>query len=370
MTDILRLSEDISQNTLRRTVEILSSGGVIIVPTDTVYGLITKAFSKQAFKHLERIKGNRLFPYVVLFESIQNLKEHFISLNPFQVRVIESLAFTPATFILNPGENTPSNYRYSEFGIGVRIAQNELITKISKQLDSPLWATSANRGGGFAPVSFKEIDDSLIEEVDLAFNGNVTKYAEASTVVDLRKMPFQILRAGPQMDRISAVLKQSRTPLEVLVVCTGNICRSPLTEALLTDGFGDPKYAGVRISSAGTHASPGFPATDYMLNISREWGIDYSDHEARFLTEELVYNSDIILVNETAHADWIIDRYPAIADRIQYLGEPLGLRNIPDPYGYDQDFYQKSADLIREVSKEWAIRIRSIIDEIGWTPLL
>ncbi|MCF7810276.1 Sua5/YciO/YrdC/YwlC family protein [bacterium] len=368
MAEIYRLTSKIPTELLRKISETLSNGGVIIVSTDTVYGLFAEAFNSTAFERIEKIKDCRNLPYVVMFESIQHLKQYFSLLNPFQRRFIEALASIPATFILDPIENIPADFRYEKFGIGVRIAQNDHIIDISKQSVLPLWATSANRSGGATPVEFTEINSDLINEADIVLDTGRTSFAKASTVIDIRKFPFKILRQGALMEDIEGVIKHSTEPLEVLIVCTGNICRSPLAEALLKKEFGDPMQSGVRISSAGTHASPGFPATDLMLNIAREWGIDYSDHEARIFDKALVYKSDVILVNEDAHADWIIQKYPDIADRIKYLGEPLGLEDIPDPYGSDRDVYIKSANIIKSAVDEWNVRLKQLVRDIGWKP--
>src|SRR5512136_1311836 len=94
----------------------------------------------------------------------------------------------------------------------------------------------------------------------------------------------------------------------VLVVCVGNICRSPMAEALLRARLGHwPRFD---VSSAGLSALVGRPADESTVALMRERGIDISAHRARQLTPRLVAGSDLVLVMETGHERAVLDIAP------------------------------------------------------------
>lgn len=130
------------------------------------------------------------------------------------------------------------------------------------------------------------------------------------------------------------------------MVCTGNICRSPLAEALLRAELAKRGVDGVTVSSAGTGASDGTPASNSSYLVGLEHGLDLSGHRARGLTPAVVAESDIILTMSNHHTDQVEDQ--GGVGRVCLLGEFAGLSGhdaeVPDPYGADLDFYRATYD--------------------------
>src|SRR3989442_8878821 len=88
---------------------------------------------------------------------------------------------------------------------------------------------------------------------------------------------------------------------QILLVCTGNICRSPLAAALLTRALAERGFEGIDVSSAGTGAWDGAPASEGAYLVGLERGLDLSGHRARLLTRELVEAADLILTMARHH---------------------------------------------------------------------
>ncbi len=127
------------------------------------------------------------------------------------------------------------------------------------------------------------------------------------------------------------ILKQQK---DILAICTGNICRSPMAEgilrALLT---GEP---AAKVSSAGTHALIGNSAADFAIIAAAERGIDISGHRARMIGEEIIRGSSILCM-ELSQVEWVLEIDPSAITKTFNLAEFAGsgrkLKQIADPYG-------------------------------------
>ena len=364
MITIIRNTQgDFRPTDIDRIVSVLNEGGIVILAVDTVYGLLTRPFDRSLFDRLDRIKGERRLPYVLAFESYNRFREWYGEIDIIQRRFIRDLIPGPITLIFEVNSDIPTGFRYHGDGIGIRISSDPALRKICQTLNSPLWATSVNRSGEPAPVNFSDIQTTILDQVDLAVDSGPTLFRQASTVIDLRRQPFRIIREGPWMKRVENALNRSAEPIDILVVCTGNICRSPLAAALLQHKIGQPESSGIRVSSAGTSALSGYPATEDMVDIARDWGIDLSGHQARQISHELLKASDLIIVVSPEHRIRLLELDRDADRRIRLLGEPLGEEIIPDPYQSDLKSYQQVADLIAKAVDGWLDEIKRMLPQ-------
>ncbi len=136
----------------------------------------------------------------------------------------------------------------------------------------------------------------------------------------------------------------------VLVVCTGNVCRSPMAKALIgkemaARGLTD----NVRVDSAGTYAMVGHPASQGSVNAMAQRGLDISEHRAKQLTANLVERADVILVMEEQHRRSIFVTWPRAIVKTLLLSELSGDHaGIDDPYGGEQWEYDRTAEIIED----------------------
>jgi protein-tyrosine-phosphatase len=123
--------------------------------------------------------------------------------------------------------------------------------------------------------------------------------------------------------------------VNVLFVCTGNTCRSPLAEALMRHLLRERKVEGVTVASAGTGAWLGAPASEGSYLVALEDGVDLSAHRAQPLTPELAAKADLILTMSRSHRQRLSDL--GYGDRTFLLGEYAGrsgtAAEVDDPYG-------------------------------------
>ncbi len=142
----------------------------------------------------------------------------------------------------------------------------------------------------------------------------------------------------------------------ILVVCVGNICRSPMAEALLRHELGNPE--GMKIHSAGVGAMVDQPAQDEAQALMRELGLDISAHRARQLGPNLLKEAELVLVMESRHKAAVTDIDNTARGKVHLLGEWRSME-VPDPYGRPREDYEHALRLIKVGVADWVERIQA-----------
>jgi protein-tyrosine phosphatase len=136
----------------------------------------------------------------------------------------------------------------------------------------------------------------------------------------------------------------------VLVVCTGNICRSPAGERLLRHAL---PAAAIEVSSAGTHGVVGHPIEPSMARLLTADGVDASGFVARRLTERLVRGADLVLTMQTGHRSAVVQTHP------QALGRTFTLREFA--HLLDEGHRAQPAAYLQDLGTDPAARLRALV---------
>jgi protein-tyrosine phosphatase len=134
----------------------------------------------------------------------------------------------------------------------------------------------------------------------------------------------------------------------LLVLCTGNICRSPYAEAKLK-----ALYPNKQVQSAGTGALVGEGADAVGIELAAERGIDLTQHIARQVDRRMVNTSDLIIVMDDSHLKRLFEKYPEARGKTFKLGKWLHDKNIGDPYQKSREFFSIVFDEIDKAAESW-----------------
>lgn len=137
----------------------------------------------------------------------------------------------------------------------------------------------------------------------------------------------------------------------ILVLCVGNICRSPIAEALFAVRF-QQDARSVRVSSAGLGALVDYPAHEVAQELMLERGLDLSAHKARQLSPEILFGSDLILTMSTDQQKKVEAIYPSTCGRVHRLGK-WGCYDVPDPFQRPKLVFEQALALIDQGVDEW-----------------
>jgi protein-tyrosine phosphatase len=133
--------------------------------------------------------------------------------------------------------------------------------------------------------------------------------------------------------------------VKIIVICTANICRSPVVEAVLQDRLNRAGKSMWQVESAGTWAQNGQAASLYSREILAERGLDISKHQSRVIDREILLEAQLVLCLAEGHAEALRAEFPDQASKIFLLTEMVGQQySISDPYGGPRYGYERMID--------------------------
>jgi len=178
------------KDAIKKASKTLKEGGIIIYPTDTVYGIGCNAFNKKSVEKIREIKGSDSKPFSVAVNGIEGV--HAVAkVNEWQEETLSEKLPGPYTFVLEKKSFISDNV--SRNGIGVRIPDHEHCLALLESVDFPLVTTSANLSGRPPARSVKEIPKEILDRVDFVLDAGELA-GKPSTVVDLKKNSWKVLR--------------------------------------------------------------------------------------------------------------------------------------------------------------------------------
>lgn len=194
--NLTRISEPQSFDRDGAIRTVLEAGGVIVYPTDTLYGLGVDATSEKAVKRLYALKRRKDSPVSVLLSDVEQLFEMTKELSDKAVVLIKKFMPGAITVICKSGYPFAPQLSSPTGTIGFRVPGDEISRQIPAILGKPITTTSVNPAGQEPAASLKQILNYYPTEVEIILDRGTLKTSKGSTVIDLSVSPFKILREG------------------------------------------------------------------------------------------------------------------------------------------------------------------------------
>ncbi|GHT87708.1 threonylcarbamoyl-AMP synthase [Bacteroidia bacterium] len=174
---------------IKKAYDIVKSGGVILYPTDTIWGIGCDATHPEAVKRIYEIKNRPdTKSMLVLLDSTAKLDYYVDELPAIALDLIE-LSTKPLTIIYSGARNVAANLIAPDGTLGIRITQEAFSKEICRRLKKPLVSTSANSSGQPSPANFSEISNEIIQAVDYVVDYRREEIQKAipSSIIQLGK---------------------------------------------------------------------------------------------------------------------------------------------------------------------------------------
>ena len=362
---------------LGEAARALREGALVVFPTETVYGVGANAADPQAVARLREAKGRAdQQPFTVHLAGRQDARRYVNSPTPLVRRLIRKAWPGPLTLVCEvcepersevagecPAEQLGEIFR--DGTVGLRCPDHAAAAALLGKAAVPVVASSANRSGGRPPFELGQALRDLEDSVAYAIDAGPTRLSRASTVVEVRGDEWSIRRAGALDERTIRRLARS----EVLFVCTGNSCRSPMAEYLFRQMLADRKGCavsdlagqGYAVSSCGTLGLEGGAASAGSSEELSRRSIDASGHRSQPLSVELIQQAERIYVMTPEHRSAVLDLVPAAASKVEQLDAD---NPVPDPIGGGPQEYRRCAE---QIERTVAARVEEFLNEdLNW----
>ncbi len=185
-----------SEENIRRAAVIIRLGGVVIYPTDTVYGLGCDPANVDATRRICEIKGRADKPLPLACSDVEAAKR-IVEFNPIAERLAERFWPGPLTMVLPAKVDYPIWVTHGARTLGVRVPGHPVARRLAKLSGGVIVTTSANKSGEPPPKTALEAAEQIGEEVDLILDAGPAPLKQPSTVLDLSGDELWIIRPGP-----------------------------------------------------------------------------------------------------------------------------------------------------------------------------
>lgn len=363
---ISNMNPEERQALFERAAQALREHQCVVLPTDTLYGLVTRADNTGAAL-LDEITGSpeptdqpRMTLHLADTDQIEEhlvleaatVRRLFTRLLPGPVRVLieqPDEAINAICSALNIERGLIDNgshiaLRVPDHPVFRQVLRSSGVACVARRLAAAVWSVGENPGTDLSPLPDTPSAGSPPFPALVIDDGPTLHKHHSTTVTLSMDGRIRVCKDGALSERdILANLERT-----ILFVCTGNTCRSPMAQAIAQKYVNEQEPQGIttRISSAGVAAGDGYPATDEAVQVLSVMGIELSGHRSTPLTLGMIDHAEIIYTMTPSHAQAVMTMAPNSVHKVFVLDEHQG---VPDPIGQGIEVYQHTADRLSEL---------------------
>ncbi len=346
-------------------VQALVEGRLVALPAETAYHVFASGLRPQAVEQLCKLAEQQQTRRPCIFlRSPQEALDYSPSLSVVASRMVQRgwpgplVLELPADQEQSLASNLPQQVRESLLVDGrflpQRVAAHEAIVQAMRLMPGPLVAASMVDPQGQAVCDGSDAARRAGPSVSVVINDGKTHYGGFASTVRVDGSACQIVAPGV----IEEEAVQRLSQFIVLLVCTGNTCRSPMGETILRDLlskrfpdlFGE-KYPPALIASAGLSAFPGGPAAPEAVSVMKKRGLNLQHHQSHSITERSLRHADLILTMTNSHRSAILERMPDLDSKVRLVSGSAN--DVSDPYGGSEEGYEACADQMEQYLQNW-----------------